>query len=43
VLALVTLPPGGMVELAEAWELHAGVPDVADEEQIDRHVRPLMK
>jgi hypothetical protein len=40
---VVTLPPGGTVELAEAWDLHAGVPDVADEDEIDRHVRPLVK
>ncbi len=37
---LVTLAPGEAAELSERWELHAGVPEVTTEADVDRVIRP---
>ncbi len=39
---LVTLAPGESAALIESWELHAPVPPVETEEDVDRHILPLV-
>jgi hypothetical protein len=40
---LVTLQPGASAELVESWELHAGVPPVTSEGDVERFVLPLIQ
>ncbi len=37
---LVTLKPGESAELVESWELHANVPDVKSEADVEREILP---
>ncbi|MCF7838433.1 MAG: DUF4380 domain-containing protein [Candidatus Marinimicrobia bacterium] len=39
---LVTLAPGRSVTHLERWRLHRGVPPCRTEQDLDRHIRPLM-
>ncbi len=39
---LVTLAPGESASLVESWELHAPVPPVRTEEDVDRHILPIV-
>ncbi|MCS7020700.1 MAG: DUF4380 domain-containing protein [Gemmataceae bacterium] len=39
---LTTLQPGESAELVESWELHAPVPDVRTEADVDRFIVPLI-
>jgi hypothetical protein len=40
---VVKLAAGEKVELAETWELHKDVPAVRSEDDIDRHILPLVR
>jgi len=40
---LVALAPGKKVEHVEDWYLLAGVPPIANEAAVDKHVRPLLR
>jgi len=40
---LVTLQPGQSTELHESWELHANVPNIANEDDVDRVILPLIE
>jgi hypothetical protein len=37
---LVTLAPGRSAELIESWELHADVPNVSTEADVEKHILP---
>ena len=39
---LVTLAPGASASLVESWELHAGVPDLRTEADVETHVLPKL-
>jgi hypothetical protein len=40
---LVELKPMEKVELQESWELYKDIPEPRSEEEIDRHIRPLVQ